>query len=194
MRMAAWDAGIRDQFPPGADDSENRQGTIQVVEFRLGNEQYAINLFDVKEVVENSAITRLPNTPAYLRGVIDLRGEITTIVDLNQRLNVIDDAPVAASENRRIIVLDEKLTPVKTGIIVDEVSSVSTFEKNCVDRLAASLGHEDSAILGIIRKKTRVREKEGSELVVWIDIRQILRDIGCVVENTDTPVPPAPAA
>lgn len=182
--MAARDAGIRVKSS-GTTDREGEQENIQVVEFRLGHEQYAIDLFDVKEVVENSAITRLPNTPPYLKGVIDLRGEITTIVDLNQRLNVITEGPVIASDNRRIIVLDEKLTHVKTGIIVDEVSSVSTFEKSSVDRMSASLGQDDSAILGIIRKKTKVREKERSELVVWIDIRQILRDIGGMVETMD---------
>jgi len=192
--MTARDAGTRDESPGNTNGAWEKQGNIQVVEFRLGREQYAIDLFDVKEVVENSTITRLPNTPPYLKGVIDLRGEITTIVDLNQRLNVIADAPVMTSENRRIIVLDEKMTAVKTGIIVDEVSSVSTFEKSSVDRMAASLGQDDSAILGIIRKKINVREKEGSELVVWIDIRQILRDIGCMVEMGNGDVPPEPAS
>jgi len=192
--MTARDAGTRDESPGYTNGAWEKQGNIQVVEFRLGREQYAIDLFDVKEVVENSTITRLPNTPPYLKGVIDLRGEITTIVDLNQRLNVIADAPVMTSENRRIIVLDEKMTAVKTGIIVDEVSSVSTFEKSSVDRMAASLGQDDSAILGIIRKKINVREKEGSELVVWIDIRQILRDIGCMVEMGNGDVPPEPAS
>jgi len=176
--MAQQDAGSPAQssgFPQG---SRENQMNIHVVEFRLGSEQYAIDLSDVKEVVEYSTITRLPNTPPYLKGVIDLRGEITTIVDLNERLNVAGNSPAISSEGRRIIVLDEKHTPVKMGIIVDEVSSVSTFEESDVDRMASTLNQDDSAILGIIRKKMKLRDKAESELVIWIDIRQILRDIG----------------
>lgn len=181
--MAVPDHGSPARSAGNAGTTGENPGSIQVVEFRLGHEQYAIDLFDVKEVVESSTITRLPNTPPFLKGVIDLRGEITTIVDLNERLNVTTGTSSTAHENRRIIVLDEEHTAVKTGILVDEVSSVSTFEKNCVDPLSASFGEEDSSILGIIRKKTRVREKERSELVVWIDILHILRDIGATGEK-----------
>lgn len=169
---------------PHDDTEKNRRSTIQVVEFRLGNEHYAIDLYDVREVVENSTITRLPNTPQYLKGVIDLRGEITTIIDLNERLSTGTDRTDIAEENRRIIVLDENLTTVKIGIIVDEVLSVSTFEHSDVDKTSSSVCREDSAILGIIRKKMRIHEKDVSELIVWIDIQCILEDIGCNAQIT----------
>ena len=64
------------------DTTRKRQGNIQIVEFVLGKESFAIDLFDVKEVVEYTTITKLPNVPAYIKGIIDLRGEITTIIDL----------------------------------------------------------------------------------------------------------------
>lgn len=153
---------------------------IQVVEFLLGKEHYAIDLYDVKEVVDYTTITRLPNTPAYIKGIIDLRGEITTIVDLKERLNVIAEGHVLEDDNRRIIVLDEKLTGVKMGIIVDDVLSVSTFDQGDVDRSSASLYNDDTAITGIIRKKVRIHDKDVSDLIVWIGIRRILRDIDCI--------------
>ena len=65
-----------------------KRESIQVVEFVLGKEHYAIDLFDVKEVVEYTSITKLPNVPDYVQGIIDLRGEITTIIDLKHRLNI----------------------------------------------------------------------------------------------------------
>ena len=162
---------------PGRETPGSAAETIQVVEFLLSKEHYAIDLYDVREVVDYTKITRLPNAPAYIKGIIDLRGEITTIVDLDERLNVNAAGSDLPDENRRIIVLDEKLTGVKMGIIVDDVLSVSTFDPDDVDRSSASLYNEDQAIMGIIRKKVRLHDRVVSDLIVWICIHRILRDI-----------------
>ncbi|NMB80153.1 MAG: purine-binding chemotaxis protein CheW, partial [Methanomicrobiales archaeon] len=99
---------------PAVPDTKGRHqaGKLQVVEFLLGREHYAVDLFDVREVVEFTSITQLPNTPSYMKGIIDLRGEITTIIDLKERLHIGEksDQPL---ENSRIIVLDEKITKAK---------------------------------------------------------------------------------
>ncbi len=155
---------------------KERPSTIQVVEFMLGAERFAIDLFDVKEVVEYTTITKLPNYPEYVRGIIDLRGEITTIIDLKHRLNIRDTGTVPI-ESSRIMVLDTKITKSKTGILVDDVTSVSTFEGNQVDYASASATQEDTSIIGIIKRKIKVKEKEINELIIWIDIRQLLNDI-----------------
>ena len=160
-----------------AKKTEHRSGKLQVVEFLLGKEHYAVDLFDVREVVEYTSITQLPNTPTYMKGIIDLRGEITTIIDLKERLNILEksDLPI---ENSRIIVLDEKITKAKTGILVDDVLAVSTFEHGDIDSTSASGAREDAAILGIIKKKIKEKEHERNELIIWIDIRHLLVDIG----------------
>jgi len=156
--------------------AKNRQGNIQIVEFVLGKECFAIDLFDVKEVVEYTTITKLPNVPAYVKGIIDLRGEITTIIDLKHRLNIEPSREIIA-ESSRIIVLDDNVTGSKIGILVDDVSSVSTFEDRHVDYTSASVSKEDTNIIGIIKRKIKVKEKEKNELIIWIDIKQLLRDI-----------------
>ena len=150
---------------------------IQVVEFLLGKEHFAIDLFDVKEVVEYTRITELPNAPPNIKGIIDLRGEITTIVDLKERLHIAASAETK-DENSRIIVLDEKITRAKTGIMVDDVTSVSTFDMSDIDKTSASDNHEDTAILGIIKKKVKDKDHEKNELIIWIDIKYLLKDIG----------------
>ena len=156
---------------------EHQSGKLQVVEFLLGREHYAIDLFDVREVVEYTSITQLPNTASYMKGIIDLRGEITTIIDLKERLNIMEksDQPI---ENSRIIVLDEKITKAKTGILVDDVLAVSTFERGEIDNTSASSGREDAAINGIIKKKIKDKDHDRNELIIWIDIRHLLADIG----------------
>jgi len=97
---------------PGSIPAVSREtvpGQIQIVEFVLENEHFAIDLFDVKEVVEYTTITKLPNVPPYVRGIIDLRGEITTIVDLKHRLNI-RSGTSTIPETSRIIVLDDAIT------------------------------------------------------------------------------------
>ncbi|PKG32456.1 chemotaxis protein CheW [Methanoregula sp.] len=156
-----------------ADSARLAGKTFQVLEFLLGKEHFAIDLFDVREVVEYTPITQLPNTPSYMKGIIDLRGEITTIIDLKDRLHI----PVTETrkqEEGRFIVLDEKLTGVKTGILVDDVLAVSTFEKGDVDAASTAGAGDDDAILGIIKKRIKDKENEVSELVIWIDIRKTL--------------------
>jgi purine-binding chemotaxis protein CheW len=156
---------------------KHEKGMLQVVEFLLGNERYAVDLFDVKEVVEYTTITKLPNSASYMKGIIDLRGEITTIVDLKDRLHIPPSAGTK-DENSRIIVLDEKITRAKTGIMVDDVLSVSTFDLSDIDKTSASDNHEDTAILGIIKKKVKDKDHERNELIIWIDIKYLLKDIG----------------
>jgi len=158
-------------------DSKISGKTFQVLEFLLGKEHFAIDLFDVREVVEYMPITQLPNTASYMKGIIDLRGEITTIIDLKQRLNIFEKSnqPI---ESSRIIVLDEKITKAKTGILVDDVLVVSTFEESDVDAASTAGAGDDEAILGIIKKKIKEKEQDLNELIIWIDIRHLLRDIG----------------
>lgn len=187
MTKAAGEKGEKNS-PAGPDQAlpagqaaqkkaENRSGKLQVVEFLLGKEHYAVDLFDVREVVEYTSITKLPNTASCMKGIIDLRGEITTIIDLKERLNIPDESKLPI-ENSRIIVLDEKITKAKTGILVDDVLAVSTFEHGDIDSTSASGAKEDAAILGIIKKKIKEKEQERNELIIWIDIRHLLAGIG----------------
>lgn len=160
--------------PTSSRNGEKTSGrTFQVLEFLLGKEHFAIDLFDVREVVEYTPITQLPNTASYMKGIIDLRGEITTIIDLKDRLHIPIDAK-RKDDDGRFIVLDEKLTGVKTGILVDDVLAVSTFEEKDVDAASTAGAGDDEAILGIIKKKTKDKENDVSELIIWIDVRQIL--------------------
>jgi len=149
---------------------------IQVVEFLLGVEHFAIDLFDVKEVVEYTRITELPNAPPNIKGIIDLRGEITTIFDIKQKMNIKQDAS-RAEINSRIIVIDNKITKSKIGIMVDDVLSVSTFSRSEMDETASSTV-DNQLINGIIRKKTKIKDSQSTELVIWINIKSVLEDSG----------------
>jgi purine-binding chemotaxis protein CheW len=176
--MAATTQRDQPVRPPAGSETSGVpvSGTIQVVEFLLGKEHFAVDLFDVREVVEYTRITELPSSPPHIRGIIDLRGEITTIVDIKKQMNIREDS-VRDEANSRIIVLDNMITRSKIGIMVDDVLTVSTFSRSDVDSTSAS-GIDDSLIVGIIRKKMKIRDSMSTELVIWIDIRKLLQDNG----------------
>jgi len=151
-------------------------GTIQVVEFILGNDLFAIDLFDTREVITQTDVTPIPNTPQYLRGIIDLRGMITTIIDLKDLMHITTEA--SGKKKSRVIVLDRSITDKPIGILVDDVFSVTTYGQEDIDKDTHSSTHSHRDILGVIRKKTKVSgEKEKGGLVVWLDIRTMIGKI-----------------
>ena len=151
-------------------------GTIQVVEFILGNELFAIDLFDTREVITQTEVTPLPNTPPYLKGIIDLRGMITTIIDLKDLMHITTES--SGKKKSRIIVLDRSITEKPIGILVDDVFSVTTYGNEDIDKDNTSSQKTHRDILGVIRKKTKTTgEKDKSGLVVWLDIRTMIEKI-----------------
>ncbi len=146
---------------------------VQVVEFILGEDKFAINLFDVREIVESFRITPLPHAAAHVKGIIDLRGEITTVIDLKSVLKI-----TAKNSNgqvdSRFIVLDDSVTNVKTGILVDDVTSVLTVPVSDIDQKTHS-GEDTDYILGIIKKASGDRDDKRKELLIWIDIKSLLK-------------------
>ena len=107
-------------------------GTIQVVEFILGNELFAVDLFDTREVITQTEVTPLPNTPSYLKGIIDLRGMITTIIDLKDLMHITTES--SGKKKSRVIVLDRSITEKPIGILVDDVFSVTTYGNEDIDK------------------------------------------------------------
>ena len=94
--------------------------------FQLGKEQYAIPLLQVKEVIEMSEPTPIPQTPSYFKGIINLRGQVISVLDLRAKLQLskIENGPKTA-----IIILD--LDPqLCLGVIVDRINSVLAFHSD----------------------------------------------------------------
>ncbi len=150
-------------------------GNLQVVEFILGNELFAIDLFDTREVINTTEITPLPNTPSFIKGIIDLRGIITTIIDLKEMMHITQEAD--GKKKARIIVLDASVSAKMIGVLVDDVLAVSTYTHEEIDRDTHASQKSDRDILGIIRKKTKTSDREKNDLIIWLDIRTMIRRV-----------------
>jgi purine-binding chemotaxis protein CheW len=101
--------------------------TSQYMTFKLGNELFAISVAQVREVLEISQITRVPTAPAYMRGVVNVRGQATPVVDLRLKFGL---PAVADTLHTRIIVMELELEGEATvlGAVADSVHEVIELE------------------------------------------------------------------
>jgi purine-binding chemotaxis protein CheW len=97
-------------------------GREQYIEFGIENEQYAIRIQDIHEIIKIQDITQIPNVKHYVKGVINLRGKIVPVISLR---NLFQLEEKAYSRTTRIIVVHHQEDTV--GIIVDRVNKVTTF-------------------------------------------------------------------
>lgn len=145
-----------------------------VVEFRIANGYYAIDVQIAREIVEMMTITPIPRAPDYITGVINLRGEVTNIVNLSKLIGLPESE---ASESQKIIVLmPEASQGSNVGIIVDDVNSVMQVEEKDVEALGEGLSTDVTEyVKGIIKVKEDASDT--MRLIIWVDMQKVLSQI-----------------
>ena len=125
---------------------------VQLVSFMLDNVEYGIDILSVHEILRIPEITRLPNTPDFIKGVINLRGNIITVVDARIRFGFPTAEPTELS---RIIVI--KSEGKEVGILVDNVYQVVRMSKDSIDKPSSLIdGVSEEFIMGIGRLQDRL--------------------------------------
>jgi purine-binding chemotaxis protein CheW len=150
--------------------------SAEVLEFSLGAENYALDINIVREIVEMMPITVIPRAPVHITGVINLRGEIVNIVNLNTFLKL----PVRpiTRDQKIIVLMSEVAGGNNVGIIVDAVSSVTEISASQVDCVTEGLaGNEAKYIKGIITSGTETKDDGHKTLIIWLDINKMFNDI-----------------
>lgn len=141
---------------------ETAEYTKQFVIFRLENEEYGIDILRVKEIKEMMNITRVPKAAHFVRGVINLRGEVIPIIDLRKKFNLPDGKE---SESTRIIIV--AVDDITVGLIVDTSSEVIEISSSEIEEAPAGVGNVDQGnICGI--------GKVGERLIILLDIVKIV--------------------
>jgi purine-binding chemotaxis protein CheW len=137
----------------------------QYLTFRLAEEEYGVEILKVQEIKGYSAITPIPNTPSYLKGVMNLRGTIVPVVDLRSKF-----AMDEAEYNQFTVIIVVKVGPKVMGLIVDAVSDVLNIPK--VDIQATpDFGSEVDA------RYINGMAKAGEKLVVLLDIDRVMNAV-----------------
>ena len=118
----------------------NVDSTIQVIVFNLGEERYGVEISQVKEIILPTQITRIPNVPSYIEGVLNLRGQIAAIINLRKRLG---KEAKKNDENTRIIVIE--LNDAIVGVMVDSVSEVKYLSSQNIEEIPRFLALKDDS-------------------------------------------------
>ncbi len=141
---------------PGVETETTREETTRVLEFALGEELYCLDIEYVEEIVKRDTITRVPNTPDYVEGVVDLRGQITTILDPKALLSIDDAGP-----ERLIVVFDPAAFEEQgaVGWLVDEVRQVEPVPESEVNDPPV----DEEYVNGVVDRD------DGSAFVIWTD-------------------------
>ena len=137
---------------------------VQWVTFRLDDEVYGINVMQVQEVLRVSEIAPVPGAPEYVLGIINLRGNVVTVIDTRERLGLsgkeVDDAT-------RIVIIEADKQVV--GILVDSVAEVVDLRMSEVES-APNVGNDESS------KYIQGVATHNKELLILVDLNKLLTD------------------
>lgn len=143
----------------------NASETHQFLTFALGQEEYGVEILKIQEIKGFSQVTPLPNAPAYVKGVLNLRGTIVPIVDLRKKFNLPE---MDYTQFTVIVVVQVKGKTL--GFIVDAVSDVLTVQGTSIQPTPDLHGQLDTSLLTGLAPTG----EHGDKLVILLDIDKVL--------------------
>lgn len=147
-----------------ASEEERKRPTeiIQYIVIRLGEEQYGIDIRNIDTITRMQHITRVPKMPAYLKGVINLRGVVIPVMSMRLRMNL--DADEITKSTRIIVLKLEQEGNV--GFIVDEVKEVVSLDVEDIEKIADTNKEGKASLINAVGK-------HNGELISLFDLNAI---------------------
>ena len=142
----------------------NDDSIIQWVTFHLENEKYGIKVMQVQEVLRMTEIAPVPGAPHYVLGIINLRGNVVTVVDTRRRFGLPD---AEADDETRIVIIEANNNVV--GILVDSVAEVVDLKTSEIET-APNVGNDESS------KYIQGVSSRDDELLILVDVNKLLSD------------------
>ncbi|HEX2963523.1 MAG TPA: chemotaxis protein CheW [Ignavibacteriales bacterium] len=142
--------------------TENKDEILQLVSFKIGNEEFGVNILKVQEIIRMIEITQMPNSPEFVDGVINLRGRVIPVISLRKKLGL---QRIEHDRNSRTIVVE--ICGKTVGFIVDSVSEVLRIPVNITEAPPAiAAGINSDYITSIARLEDR--------LLILLDLEKAL--------------------
>lgn len=127
------------------------QKNLKVIVFQLADKEYAIPVSHVKGIEKLMHITRVPKTERYVKGVINLRGVVTPVIDLRERFEL----PVSGNEETtRIIIIT--LETMEVGFIVDSANDVLDIDASSIEQQPEVVGSLEEDFIGVAKLENRL--------------------------------------
>ena len=145
--------GIADEMTLAAPDADEKK--IELLAFKLSNEEYVLDINRIKEIIRPVEITRVPRVPSYIKGIISLRGVIVPVYNLKNRLGLSEANEFSNDSQKRILIVnfDEELI----GIIVDAVTGVVKLNEDIIEPTPQIIKGVDAEYLkGVARTNNRL--------------------------------------
>jgi purine-binding chemotaxis protein CheW len=146
-------------------ESRTRSELIQLVSFMLADEEYGVEVLKVREIIRMPDITKMPNTPSYVEGIINLRGKVIPIISMRRRFGLAENDHDGQT---RIMVMD--VSGGLTGFIVDGVSEVIRIQNGDIQpppsMVSGNIGQD--FITGVFSHQER--------LLVLMDVDRMFSD------------------
>lgn len=152
---------------------QNITDELQVVVFILDKNYYGVHILQVQEIIKMTEVTKLPNTPDFIEGIVNLRGKIVPIMDLRKRFGLQE---AATNENSKILIL--KLDEVQFGIIVDEISEVEKVPVSLIENPPKVVsGVRGEFISGIAKNNDRLLILLDIEKILTLEEKEMIKEI-----------------
>lgn len=142
--------------------ASKEQREEQLVVFRLAEESYGLDIGAVQEIITWQPVTRVPRTPAFVEGIINLRGNVIPVVDLRKRFGL---GQTEAGRETRIVVVE--IGALVIGLVVDGVSEVLRVPAEQIEASSAVISGVDTDFI-------RGVAKTAERLIILLDADQIL--------------------
>lgn len=134
----------------------------KIIVFQLSEKEYAIPVEQVRSIEKVQHITRIPGVAPYIKGVINLRGVVTPIVDLRTRFDIGEEI---YTESTRVIIA--ALDQLEVGLIVDAANDVLDIQRNSIEPTPEIVGGKETAYInGVV--------KIGRRLLILLDLQKVL--------------------
>lgn len=150
------------------EDASAKEHSMQIVVFKLGQEEYGLHIDQIKEVVITPTITRMPQTPAFVKGVANIRGNVIAMLDLEEKFGLQRNQDTGGNGNNFTLVIESE--DFKMGILVREVPNTLSISSANIEDSVFTGDHqaEQSYITGIVKLDKR--------LIIMIDIFKVIND------------------
>jgi len=138
--------------------------SIQHVIFRLDDEEYGLDIMNVYGIEKDQEVVKIPNTPEYIEGIINLRGEILPVYNLRKKFNLEDKQ---SSNEAKIIVT--QANNMQVGFVVDSVAEILHIEDEVIEKAP-------KIITGVDRKYIKSVAKLENRMIIILDIDLVLNE------------------
>lgn len=138
---------------------------LKLIVFQLVDKEYAIPVDQVRSIEKLQHITRVPRTPSYVKGVINLRGVVTPIIDLRSRFDLSSSEP---TESTRVIIVG--LEDKEVGLIVDAANDVLDVEREMIEPSPEVVGVVEAEYIGGVVKQNK-------RLLILLHLDKVLQSI-----------------